>query len=69
MRVINEEEGTVVYAGPTIPNFIGTNFHKLLSPLNAEVKVFNDVNAALLGSLLYMIMKQIIFFALHWGQV
>lgn len=49
--VINEEEGTVVYAGPTIPNFIGTNFHKLLSPLNAEVKVFNDVNAALLGEL------------------
>ncbi|WP_436938261.1 ROK family protein [Staphylococcus xylosus] len=49
--VINEEKGTVVYAGPTIPNFIGTNFHKLLSPLNAEVKVFNDVNAALLGDL------------------
>ncbi|AID02361.1 ROK family protein [Staphylococcus xylosus] len=49
--VINEEEGSVVYAGPTIPNFIGTNFHKLLSPLNAEVKVFNDVNAALLGEL------------------
>ncbi|UBV35119.1 ROK family protein [Staphylococcus xylosus] len=49
--VINEEKGTVVYAGPTIPNFIGTNFHKLLSPLNAEVKVFNDVNAALLGAL------------------
>ncbi|MEB6060543.1 ROK family protein [Staphylococcus pseudoxylosus] len=49
--VINEENGTVVYAGPTIPNFIGTNFHKLLSPLNAEVKVFNDVNAALLGEL------------------
>lgn len=49
--VINEEEGSVVYAGPTIPNFIGTNFHKLLSPLNAEVKVFNDVNVALLGEL------------------
>ncbi|SCT97028.1 ROK family protein [Staphylococcus xylosus] len=49
--VINEEKGTVVYAGPTIPNFIGTNFHKLLSPLNAEVNVFNDVNAALLGEL------------------
>lgn len=49
--VINEEKGTVVYAGPTIPNFISTNFHKLLSPLNAEVKVFNDVNAALLGEL------------------
>ncbi|MEB7811894.1 ROK family protein [Staphylococcus xylosus] len=49
--VINEEEGSLVYAGPTIPNFIGTNFHKLLSPLNAEVKVFNDVNAALLGEL------------------
>ncbi|MGW8037692.1 ROK family protein [Staphylococcus xylosus] len=49
--VINEEKGTVVYAGPTIPNFVGTNFHKLLSPLNAEVKVFNDVNAALLGEL------------------
>lgn len=49
--VINEKKGTVVYAGPTIPNFIGTNFHQLLSPLNAEVKVFNDVNAALLGEL------------------
>lgn len=49
--VIDETNGIVDYTGPTIPNFKGTNFHKLLAPLNAQVDVFNDVNAALLGEL------------------
>lgn len=49
--VVDEENGIVVYTGPTIPNYNGTNFHHLLAPLNAQVQVFNDVNAALLGEL------------------
>ncbi|PHK49659.1 ROK family protein [Staphylococcus edaphicus] len=49
--IIDEQNGIVAYSGPTIPNFKGTHFPKLLAPLNAHVKVFNDVNAALLGEL------------------
>src|SRR5699024_12069778 len=49
--VIDEENGIVVYTGPTISNYKGTRLHNLLAPLNAQVQVFNDVNAALLGEL------------------
>lgn len=49
--VVNEVNGEIVYAGPTIPNYSGTNFKNVLSPLNAKVHVYNDVNAALLGEL------------------
>lgn len=51
--VIDETQGIVDYTGPTIPNFRGTNFPKVLSSLNAEVKIYNDVNAALLGELYF----------------
>lgn len=51
--VIDERRGIVEYAGPTIPNYVGTDFKCLLKPLNAQVNVFNDVNAALLGELVF----------------
>lgn len=51
--VIDETNGVVDYTGPTIPNFRGTNFPKLLASLNADVKIYNDVNAALLGELYF----------------
>ena len=47
--VVDEEHGTITFAGPTIPNYIGTNFKALLAPYDADVHVYNDVNAALLG--------------------
>lgn len=51
--VIDETNGVIDYTGPTIPNFRGTNFPKLLASLNADVKIYNDVNAALLGELYF----------------
>lgn len=51
--VIDERRGIVEYAGPTIPNYVGTDFKCLLKPLYAQVNVFNDVNAALLGELVF----------------
>lgn len=51
--VIDERRGIVEYAGPTIPNYVNTDFKCLLKPLNAQVNVFNDVNAALLGELVF----------------
>ena len=51
--VIDERRGIVEYAGPTIPNYVDTDFKCLLKPLNAQVNVFNDVNAALLGELVF----------------
>lgn len=48
--VIDPVLGTVVYAGPTIPNYIGTDFKsRLESVFEIPVAVENDVNAALLG--------------------
>ncbi|MDU3925218.1 MAG: ROK family protein, partial [Staphylococcus aureus] len=49
--VVDEQKGEIVYAGPTIPNYKGTNFKRLLKSLSPYVKVKNDVNAALLGEL------------------
>lgn len=49
--VVDEQKGEIVYAGPTIPNYKGTNFKRLLKALSPYVKVRNDVNAALLGEL------------------
>ncbi|KMS09621.1 N-acetylmannosamine kinase, partial [Staphylococcus aureus] len=37
--------------GPTIPDYKGTNFKRLLKSLSPYVKVKNEVNAALLGEL------------------
>lgn len=51
--VIDERRGIVEYASPTIPNYVGTDFKCLLKPLYAQVNVFNDVNAALLGELVF----------------
>lgn len=51
--VIDERRAIVEYAGPTIPNYVGTDFKCLLKPLYAQVNVFNDVNAALLGELVF----------------
>lgn len=51
--VIDERRGIVEYAGPTIPNYVNTDFKCLLKPLYAQVNVFNDVNAALLGELVF----------------
>lgn len=51
--VIDERRGIVEYAGPTIPNYVDTDFKCLLKPLYAQVNVFNDVNAALLGELVF----------------
>lgn len=51
--VIDERRGIVEYAGPTISNYVDTDFKCLLKPLNAQVNVFNDVNAALLGELVF----------------
>ncbi len=47
--IVNREQGEVVYAGPTIKAYRGTNFKQALAPLNLPVHVENDVNAALLG--------------------
>lgn len=48
--VIDPELGKVVYSGPTIQNYIGTDFKgSLESKFNIPVAVENDVNAALLG--------------------
>lgn len=49
--VVDESAGRIVYTGPTIPNFNGTNFKALLAPFSKDVHVYNDVNAALLGEL------------------
>lgn len=48
--VIDPVAGTVVYAGPTIANYIGTDFKTPLEEIfKVSVSVENDVNAALLG--------------------
>lgn len=48
--VVNSETGEIIYAGPTIPNYLGTNFKTSLEAKFAiPVYVNNDVKAALLG--------------------
>lgn len=48
--VINSETGEVVYAGYTIPGYIGTDFKKTIREKFAlPVSVENDVNSAALG--------------------
>lgn len=39
--VVDEQKGEIVYAGPTIPNYKGTNFKRLLKSLSPYVKVKN----------------------------
>ena len=47
---IVSSEGTIDYASPTIPNYVGTEVRKMLEEHTAfPVAVLNDVDAALLG--------------------
>lgn len=48
--VVDTDSGEVIYAGPTIANYNGTNFKQYIETnFNIPVVVNNDVNAALLG--------------------
>lgn len=48
--VVDTDSGEVIYTGPTIANYDGTNFKQYLeTAFNIPVMVNNDVNAALLG--------------------
>lgn len=49
--VVDSELGEIVYTGPTIKNFDGTNFRRSLKDLYSSMTVHNDVDAALLGEL------------------
>lgn len=65
--VIDSVAGSVVYSGPTIPNYKGTNFKDYLAPLYSNIAVLNDVNAALLGELTYHNYQQDNIFCLTIG--
>ena len=48
--VVDTDSGQIIYAGPTIADYNGTNFKQRLETVfNVPVEVNNDVNAALLG--------------------
>lgn len=48
--VVDSETGEIVYAGPTMPSYIGTNLkHWIETHYHVPVVVMNDVNAAALG--------------------
>jgi len=47
--IVNREKGEIIYAGPTIQDYKGTNFKQLLADTNLPIHVENDVNSALLG--------------------
>lgn len=50
--IVDREEGEIIYAGPTIPNYKGTSFKKHLSKkFDVPVAVENDVKAALKGEI------------------
>lgn len=50
--IVDREKGKVIYAGPTIQNYSGTDIKKeLFNCYNVPVFVENDVKAALLGEL------------------
>ena len=51
--VVDSKRGEIVYTGPTIQNFDGTNFYHALSDLSNRIKIYNDVDAALLGELAF----------------
>ncbi|KRL60846.1 ROK family protein [Latilactobacillus fuchuensis] len=48
--IVDRQAGKISYAGPTIPNYQGTELKQILTnQFNLPVYVENDVNAALLG--------------------
>lgn len=51
--VVNSELGQIIYTGPTIKNFDGTNFFEAFKDLSTDITVYNDVDAALLGELTF----------------
>ena len=52
--VVDSEKGEIIFAGPTIPGYIGTNFKKAIKDrFNLECFVENDVNSAAIGEYFY----------------
>lgn len=50
--IVDRDKGEIIYAGPTIKEYKGTNFKTYLSSkFGLPVHVENDVNAALMGEL------------------
>lgn len=49
--IVNRDAGEIIYAGPTIKDYKGTNFKQALAHFNLPVQVTNDVDAALLGEI------------------
>lgn len=48
--VVDRQNGKIIYAGPTIPHYVGTAWKETLTnAYGIPVTVENDVNAALLG--------------------
>jgi len=48
--VVDSDTGEIIYTGPTIKNYRGTNFKSAIeADFQIPVRVHNDVNAALLG--------------------
>ncbi len=52
--VVDSEKGEIIFSGPTIPGYIGTNFKKAIKDrFNLECFVENDVNSAAIGEYFY----------------
>ena len=52
--VVDSEKGEIIFAGPTIPGYIGTNFKKEIKDrFNLDCFVENDVNSAAIGEYFY----------------
>lgn len=50
--IVSPNIGEIIYAGSTIPNYIGTNFKKyIMEKFNLNCEVENDVNCAALGEM------------------
>lgn len=49
--IVDRAQGEIIYAGPTILNYKGTNFKAALSKFSVPVSVANDVDCALLGEI------------------
>ncbi|WP_277284333.1 ROK family protein [Sneathia sanguinegens] len=60
--VIDNKQGKVIYAGPTIPNYIGTELKKNVeAKFNVPCIVENDVNSAAYGEYVYNKEKSPVF--------